>query len=208
LANAVKGNPAAQAGLKRAVVEHTLSKTMSTAEAGTSGIPVLKNDAFQKFVKQNMASLSTVFNGQELKAMTDVAADLQQANRSVTAARIPGGSNTAQDTAMIRKGNMSVLERILWEAAGATAGAATAHPVVGFLAGTVGAALKATRMARVQDLVTELMLDPQKAAAAIAKVPRAAPNSIGNNFAALIRSRTANETGRLGSQYARQQTAP
>jgi hypothetical protein len=53
LAAAAGGNPAAKAGLRRAVIEHIRSQYLSNSEAGTTGASTLKSDAFRTFMRTN-----------------------------------------------------------------------------------------------------------------------------------------------------------
>lgn len=193
LVNAVKGNADALAGLKRATVDFMLGKTMSTAEAGTSGVAQINAATLQKFIATNHDALSALFSPDEMKSMDAVAGDLQRANRSIVAARLPGSSNTAQDVA-----GMSTLHRIATQAAeplvGLILGHAIGHGELGLAAGGALSALRSSRMDNVNKAIAELMLDPRKAAAAVAKVPGASGSGDAMTvFAQRMRALTANQ---------------
>lgn len=189
----MRGDAAALAGMRRATVEYMLNKTLGTAEAGTSGEPQIKADALQKFVRDNRLALSTLFNADERASMEAVAGDLQRANRSIVAARMPGTSGTTADTAQIPKANGSILAHMIWQAAGTVGGTLVGHPIAGFVAGVVAPALRAARMDSINDALVEMMLDPRKAAAGIAAVPADASETVAQDFARRVRALTANE---------------
>lgn len=189
----MREDPAAFAGMRRATVEYMLNKTLSTAEAGTSGEKQIKADALQKFISDNRLALSTLFNADQRASMEAVAGDLQRANRSIVAARMPGTSGTTADTAMMPKNDGSMLQRLIWQAAGTIGGSVAGHPIAGFSIGTVAPALRAARMDSVNEALVELMLDPRKAEAAITKIPAGSEDSTAQDFARRIRVLTSNE---------------
>lgn len=85
-------------GLRKAVVEHILTKYVGNTEVGTSGETGLKSDQLQTFLKNNHPTLEKAgFTEAEIKQFEALAEDLQRASRSTTAAKIPGQSNTMQD---------------------------------------------------------------------------------------------------------------
>ena len=97
LAKAVSGNPNAQDGLKRAVLDHVLERTLSQAEAGTERENMLKPGAFQAFVANNKAALKAAgLSPAQLDAFDKVAADLQRQQR-FNATKTKAGSDTAQN---------------------------------------------------------------------------------------------------------------
>jgi hypothetical protein len=175
LATAANGNPAAKAGLRRAIVEHIRSQYLSNAEAGTTGASTIKADAFQTFMRTKTDVLAQVFEPEEIGALRAVASDLQRANRTINATKLAGGSNTAQDTAHRAADAGSILNKIAVEAAFATAGHAATSSVGGGIAGWLGArtvsALRDAGISHVDDLVKEAMLNPELARALLQKVP-------------------------------------
>src|SRR5262249_26115517 len=92
-----RSNPAAREGLRKAIVDHIANKFISNAEAGTSELGGIKSDQFQNFVRSSASVLRQVFSEPEVNSLRAIANDLQRANRSITAVKLPSGSNTAQD---------------------------------------------------------------------------------------------------------------
>jgi hypothetical protein len=170
LATATAKDPAARAGLRKAIVEHIANKFIGNTEGATSGAALIKSDAFQTFIRQNNAALRQVFSEEEASGLRAIAADLQRANRSITAVKLPGGSNTAQDQAAQQ---LNLLRTVLHHAshvgAGAGAGAAAGayFGPIGALVGAIGgAAISGWRQAglqKIDDLIKTAMLDPKVA---------------------------------------------
>jgi len=202
LATESKGDPEALAGLRKAVVDHMQSKLVSNTEAGTSGQNLLKTDAFQKFLGDNLPALRQLFSEEELGQWQAIARDLKRANRSVVAVKLPGQSNTAQDFAAMGKhgGERPTVLRILGHALG-YAGHAV-FPVAGGLAGGIpgllagfGAdyAMRAVEGARsagiskMDELLTEAMLNPDVARALLAKAPKR-PDAAAGTLARALRA--------------------
>lgn len=178
LASDAARDPAAKEGLRKAVADHITNKLISNTEAATSGKTLLKSDQFQTFIKANEAALSKVFNPEEIASMKAVAADLQRANRSLTAVKIPGGSDTAQNQA---SQHVSMFNRWLRHSMHSGLGAA-----VGSLAGMIGAGLggaggeivamlRDAGMKKVDDIVTRALLDPAFAKTLLTKAPTENP---------------------------------
>lgn len=179
LAQAASRSPEAYQGLRQAVADHMTQNFISNTEGGTSGIGLIKSDAFQTFVKKNRGALGQVFNPEEMGTLDAIAADLNRANRSITAAKLPGGSNTAQDMHSIISNdpNSTVLDHAISEAGAASAGAMVGH-LPGALLGGMGAkvanAIRASGLRKVDDLVTQAMLNPDLARALLRKAPSSA----------------------------------
>jgi hypothetical protein len=173
LADAVRRDPDATAGLRQAVADHIAKRFISNTEVGTSGLSGIKADAFQTFVKQNDPALRQVFTPSEMDALKAIAEDIRQAKRSQTAVRLVGGSNTAQDTAAIGK-QSSLLGKLWKDAVGAGAGFHFGGPIGGMV-GMIGAhslqALREAGISNVDQLVTRAMLDPVLARKLLEKVP-------------------------------------
>lgn len=176
LASAASRSPEAQQGLRQAVADHITQNFISNTEAGTSGIGLIKSDAFQTFVKKNRAALGQVFTPEEMGTLDGIAADLNRANRSITAVKLPGGSNSTQDIHAIiaNNPNSTVLDHAISEAAAAGAGATVGH-LPGALLGGMGAkianAVRASGFRKVDDLVTQAMLNPDLARDLLRKAP-------------------------------------
>lgn len=179
LADATRGNPEAFQGLRKAIVDHMMSKVVSNAEAGTSGRDLIKADAFMKFLGNNTPALRQVFNDEEINSMRAVAQDLKRANRSITAVKLPGGSNTTQDLAAVGKHSLgpTLLNKLMTLASegGASAVGSLFGPL-GAVGGYVGAhvlgSMRTAGITKINDLVRDAMLDPQLAKTLLMKAPK------------------------------------
>jgi hypothetical protein len=180
LAQAAKSNPAARDGLKRAVAEYIEARFISNKEVSASGENGIRADAFASFVKDKAPALRQVFGGEDLVRMRAIADDIKRAERSLQAIKIPGNSNTPQDIGATldkhaeKAGKTSLFSQILV----AAGGGALVGDFTGAAVGAAGAgarhvlgSMRAAGMKRVDDLVLEMMLDPQLAKAALIKAP-------------------------------------
>ncbi|WP_454917090.1 hypothetical protein [Xanthobacter sediminis] len=168
LRDATAGNEGARAGLRRAIADHINRQFISNTEAATSGAGTIKSDGFQTFVRKNEQALRQVFNDEEVTSLKRIAADLQRSNRSISAVRIPGQSNTAQDLAALAKGERSTLDIMMSAVGGTWAGG----PLAGIAAAMGAKAINAARragMSKVDDLVRDALLDPALAKALMQK---------------------------------------
>lgn len=172
---AIGSDEAGRQGLRQAVADFMVRKLVSNTEAAASGREVIKSDAFQTFVKQNRSALKVAgFTDDEIKLMTAIADDLQQANRSVAGVRIPGGSNTAQDlnaAARVAKAGGASAIKLLQIAAGGSGGllGGPVTAVLGAGAGYIVAGMREAGMRTVDDLVRAAMLDPALARMLLAR---------------------------------------
>jgi hypothetical protein len=92
----VAGTPAEE-GLKRAVLDHILEKTLSTAEAGTTGEKMLQPGGFQKTIANNRVALKAAgFSEEQLATLDKISGDLQRQQR-FNATKVRAGSDTAQN---------------------------------------------------------------------------------------------------------------
>lgn len=196
LADAVKGNPEARAGLRQAVVDHMLSRVLSNAEAGTTGVNALKGDTFQTFFARARPALAQVFTPQELDSMEAVAKDVQRGRRSIAATKLPGGSNTPQDiSAALRGGKLGhgALRTIL--NAFMAAGGFEVHGSTGAIAALLGSigvqSLRDVGISRIDQLVTHAMLHPEVAGALLKRFPPRANVGAGLSFAQALRKSAA-----------------
>lgn len=179
LTGLVRGNPDAEAGLRRAVVDFIMEKSSSTAPSGTSDIDLLKAAQFRTWVRQNRAPLRVLFGGQGLQTFDAVTADLRrQAQRTASTV----GSDTAQKQSAIRKYGLAAVGHgagtsflmLLGEHLGGHVLGAT-----GAFAGAVGlpylsglySAMKQAGITTTNDLVREAMLHPELARMLVARVP-------------------------------------
>lgn len=98
LADTIKGNPDAQQGLRKAVADYIISKSTGTTEAGTSGIENLNASRFQTLIRNNEQTLKAAgFSDENVSLMKQIGEDMQRSQRTLSATRLPGQSNTAQD---------------------------------------------------------------------------------------------------------------
>ncbi|WP_279483207.1 hypothetical protein [Aureimonas sp. SK2] len=170
IASVVTGDADAAQGLRRAVVDHVKRRLISNTEGATSGEALIKSDAFQSFVKRNRSTLKAAgFSDSEINTFGAIADDIKRSNRSLTAVKIPGQSNTAQDVG-------SVLSRVL-QASGSKGGGLGLSGV-GFLAGGLPGAvagglaagvakmlsiMKQNGLSRVEDILEDALLNPDRA---------------------------------------------
>ncbi|WP_439625933.1 hypothetical protein [Shinella sp.] len=165
---ATRSDPEARAGLRRAVVDHILGKFVGNAEAGTSGQSLIKGEAFQTFVKEKAGALRAAgFTPDEINTIQNIAADIRRSNRSISAVRIPGGSNTAQDIYAAAKSDAagSVLSRIL----GAYA---TGGSIVSMVGGKMASALREAGFQSVDDILADALLNPARAKLLLQRMPK------------------------------------
>jgi hypothetical protein len=180
LSQAAKSNPAARDGLKRAVAEYIEGRFISNKEVAASGENGIRADAFASFVKDKAPALRQVFSGEDLVRMQAIADDIKRAERSLQAIKIPGNSNSPQDIGAAldkhaeKAGKSSLFSQIVV----AAGGGALVGDFTGAAVGAVGAGVKhvlgsmrAAGLQKVDDLVLEMMLDPQLAKAALMKAP-------------------------------------
>jgi hypothetical protein len=169
-----------QEGLRKAVADFVAQKLVGNTEAGTSGQTVLKSDQYQTFVRQNKATLQLAgFTGGDISTMERIAADLQRANRSNVAVKLPGRSNTAQDTLLGANGQPTIMGRIIAKlpvAAGAGAGFASGGGLIAAVAGgAITNAITDMRLAglaTIDDILVDAMLNPARARLLLASPSR------------------------------------
>lgn len=180
IANAAKRDPMAVAGLRQAVADYMLSRTISNAEAGALGVNALKGDTFATFFKRARPALAKVFTGPEIDNMEAVVNDVQRARRSIDATKLSGGSNTAQDTAKrpsLGTGGL-IGNSILFTITDQIASAATHNQPIALAAGlgaAVTGAMRDAGLRRIDELITQAMLHPNVAEALLRRFP-AEPN--------------------------------
>jgi hypothetical protein len=212
LTSAARRDPSALAGLRKCVADYIQKHFVGNIEAATTGEGTIKADAFQTFIRQNETALGTIFNPDEIRSLKAVAADLQRSNRSLSAVKIPGQSNTAQDLATLQNGQPSILRRLLIQGAGAIGGAAagmatatgaTLPAMAGWLGVKTIAALRDAGMTRVDDILKNALLNPEVAKALLEKVP-AKPDTGGASRLATALRRSALIGSALGTTAASQ----
>ncbi|MFG1270946.1 hypothetical protein [Xanthobacter flavus] len=183
LARETAGNEEARNGLRKAVADYVNLRFVGNTEGAASGTDMMRSDAFQQFLRQNTPALRQVLSGPEIMTLQAIAADLKRSNRSIAAVKLPGGSNTAQDLNGIAKvnGGESWLSRILSPGALASAGAAAGSVAGGGIGAAAGAgggaqlgrviqAMRQAGLQSVDQIVTDAMLNPERARALLAQV--------------------------------------
>ncbi|CAL74415.1 hypothetical protein BRADO0472 [Bradyrhizobium sp. ORS 278] len=169
-----RGNPSAMEGLRRSVVEYIQSKYIGNTEAATSEQALINANAFQTFIKNKADVLGKVFTPDEIGNLRAVAQDIQRANRSINATKLPGGSNTAQDLANAAPQG-SILNKLAVEAGAAAAGHAVTNSISGGVFGWLGtriaSSLRDAGISHVDDLIKEAMLHPELARELMKKAP-------------------------------------
>lgn len=193
LARVASKDPIAVQGLRQAVADHIAQRFISNTEAGTSGLTLIKADAFQSFVKQNRIALNSIFKPAEVQNIEAIAADINRAKRSENAIKLPGGSNTAQDLTGVRTHDRqaSPAARRFIDIVAAGIGSHFAGPAGLWLGGFGADAIQSLRAAgidRVDQLVTKAMLDPRVAKELLAKVPTKSTPRAGSGLARAIRA--------------------
>ena len=180
LADLVKGDPDAEAGLRRGVVDYIMERHSSTAPSGTSGVDFLKADGFRRWIRENRGPLRVLFGGQGAQNLDMVAADLRRQAQKATAT---AGSDTQANRIATGKlgltgpaghaaglGAVSMLT-FLGERLGEMVGG---HNILGAIAiPAAGVAIHALRQAGISttnDLVRQAMLHPELARVLMQKV--------------------------------------
>jgi len=176
LYSVVGSNPNAREGLRKAVVDHILDRFVSNTEAATTGFGTMRSDQFQTFVARNKGALRAAgFSDEEVKTFGRIAEDLRRSNRSNSAVRIPGQSNTAQDVLAARAGDtttITLMKALLTAAASGGGAGFLINPFVGTAVGVgagVIAVLRQNGIRKIDDLIREALLDPQVARALMVK---------------------------------------
>ena len=172
-------DPAAREGLRKAVADYITGRFISNTEAGTSGNSLIRADQFQEFLKQHTGSLRQVLSAPEYNMLKAIAADLRRSNRSLTAVKIPGQSNTMQDAVPeLKKAMTPGSGSLLAQLVVAGGGGYGVHGVTGALTGIAGVLGKnvigrmhEAGMEQVSDLIRQAMLDPELARVLLSKAP-------------------------------------
>ena len=190
LAQAVRGDPDAQQGLRRAVADHIRTKFLSVIEEGTSEANKINSASFQKFVRDNRRTLEQVFDRAQVNSIQALADDLHRFNRSVAGSGLSGRPTTAQDLSPtiqkgqsywgnLVKGTGAIIAPIAGGGAGSFLGPGGA--LAGFtsvVAAEILAGMRAAGMQKVDDLLTEALLNPDLARKLLMAAPtKAAPGA-------------------------------
>jgi hypothetical protein len=188
LAQRTANNPAARAGLQRAVVDFILQELRSNTVVGEERS--LQPDKFTRFVQKSSGALGKIFSPEQVEAIQNTAIDLQRSQRSITGTKLPGGSNTPQDLAAGEQhggGHPSTIGMLAaMEGAGEIAGEALGP--YGKIAGLIGVpvlnAMRQNGLKKVSDLVEKMAMNPEFARTMLEKFPttEAAAQSLGQRI--------------------------
>lgn len=191
---AIGNNAEAQQGLRRAVVDNMLDRFVSSTESATSGLGTIKGEQLQAFIGQNKATLRAAgFTDDEIRLWDNLAQDIQRFNRSQSAVRIPGQSNTAQDVLAANAGDsgtVSTLKLILASAASGSGATAAFGPLLGLpiaLGTGVTMALRQLGLRKMDVLLRDALLDPSLAHALMLKAKPARAKDALMNFMQVYR---------------------
>jgi hypothetical protein len=178
-----KQDPSGQAmqGVRQAIADHIASKFVSSNKIGASDVAGFKPGALSKFMTDNKPILSEAFEPQDMESWEALTRAVEQANRSVSGSKVPGGSNTPQDILRALKSanekgeNETMLGR-LWKAAMVSkeflepvmASVGMGHlamplGVVGAVGSGVMSGFRNAGIAKVADLVKAALLNPDLA---------------------------------------------
>ncbi|MEY3774320.1 MAG: hypothetical protein RLZZ129_1100, partial [Verrucomicrobiota bacterium] len=195
LVSETAGNPDARRGLRKAVSDYIAKRFVSNTEGATSDVDLIRSSQFQTFVTDNRNTLRTLFSDPEVEMMDRIAKDLHRANRSSTAARIPGQSNTAGDTLAASRattGEPQSLLSVLMKAGAAGAAAGAVGGVIPAAAGAAGVAIVgALRNAGIKSadtILRDAMLDPKLAKVLLERSMKVTPRQALNLRNALMRA--------------------
>jgi hypothetical protein len=203
------------------VVDHITNALTSNTEAAASGVNKLRADQFQTFASQKVPALvnSGVLTPEEGQRLTNIAADIQQSQRTLGATKLAGQSNTTQDlhATGLPKNGLSLGSLLIDQMAGGAAALVGAHfqgamgSALGELLGSGGAAavqyLRSKGINTVNGIVQRAVFDPKFASALMAKVngPQDLSGAAGK---ALIRSLAAPTVGGMSTTTQPQKAAP
>jgi hypothetical protein len=179
LAAKVEDSPDARAGLQRAVVTYLVRRFANgngEVVDEATGARTLSGAAFRKFVEANRPALLPVLGQSGVARIQNVVRDIERSQAASQGSKLPGGSNTTQDTQAILKAHASdsILGHMTSEGVGNLAiGAALHHflGIPGVMLGMAGKAFAKRGMASVDQIVTEAMLDPDVAKTVLARLP-------------------------------------
>lgn len=175
IANAAAKDPYAMRGLRQSVADYMQRKFISNTEAATSGEDVIRSDQLQTFLRNNRPALSTVFSPSEMDSLNAIARDLKRSNRSITAVKLPGGSNTAQDLYAVRKDTpVSNLRRFAIDLGFGGLVGLHSGTAAGIAVGLGAHGIQLLRNAGIENanqLITRAMLDPELAKELLVKTP-------------------------------------
>ena len=217
LAQAVAGNPDAQAGLQRAVADYILGALKGDAVAAGGEESLLHGAQLQKFLRLREPALREIMTSEQMASMRNVAMWLERSNLSVAGSKMGGGSDTVQIAASGAEAARSTFLGSLKSQASTRAGTMFGSGVgflfggtmgsiagagVGFAGDMVSKAVQAAKEAGIRnedDLFANAMLHPSLAAVLVAHVTDNNRESLGRALVSQLR-RISLVSGAVGVQ--------
>lgn len=162
--------------LRKAVTEMIKRDFSGTAEVGTSGEKGLSRAALDKFMKENTETLEKALSPEQVGKLKAIVDDQLRANRSITATKLKGGSDTNQNQIASKGGSiLSLLAKQATEVGGTVIGSILGGPggaVVGNIGAKASAALRDAGLNRLSEIRIRAALDPQFGKALLDEVPK------------------------------------
>lgn len=200
LAGAVRGNPDAEAGLRRAIGDYILSRLRGNKIGAGGEETALRGDQFQTLIRLRDPVLREALSDDEMRALHRVADSLARSDLSVSGSKLPGGSDTTQIAAAgassvpstflaALRSKVSAATPLAAAGAGAFLGGPTGA-ALGFLGSVSAQAVQAAReagMRTVDDIYANALLNPQLASVLLARVTPANRDSLGRAFVSQLR---------------------
>ena len=214
LAALTANDPAARDGLKRAVVEHIQKRLLSQSLAGPNGERKIQAAAMQRFVRDNGAALGQLFNPHEVASFGHIADAIQtmgvSADRAKAAAGKAHGGHSLLGSLLGHLGEHALgaagggIGYMLGGIEGGAAGAYISKSLAGSLHSIVHG-MKAAHIEKVDDLVTEALLNPGLMNVLLARITPKNEKSIGGMLAtqlgriAVMKAAQASVAGQQGT---------
>jgi hypothetical protein len=163
--------------LRKAVTEMIRRDYSGTAEVATSGEKGLSRAALDKFMRENTQTLEKVLSPDQVGKLKAIVDDQLRANRSITATKLKGGSDTNQNQIASGKSGsiLSMLAKQATEVGGTVIGSLLGGPggaVVGNIGAKASAALRDAGLNRLSEIRIRAALDPQFGKALLDEVPK------------------------------------
>lgn len=162
--------------LRKAVTEMIRRDYSGSVEVGTSGEKGLSRAALDKFMKENTETLEKVLSPEQVGKLKAIVDDQLRANRSITATKLKGGSDTNQNQIVSKGGSiLSLLAKHATEVGGTIIGSVLGGPggaVVGNIGAKASAALRDAGLNRLNEIRIRAALDPQFGKALLDEVPK------------------------------------
>lgn len=165
LAQLTANDPAARAGLRRAVADYILRDLKGNAGSATGLETALDGNRLQTFLRNSKPALRHIMDPGDVTALQSVADSL--ASSSLSKQRGAGLSSAPASTSLLQRFTHEIAGTVLGGATGAGIGSALAGPVGGYVGsmagGAMGKVLQAAREAGIHNtdhLVSQALLNP------------------------------------------------